>query len=79
MPQQLHIFNTVVKKTNEIPIVISSEDILENPKLMLNRLCDLLDIPFSDQMLQWPKGKRDSDGIWGEYLYKNVVETKLCT
>jgi hypothetical protein len=75
LPQQLHIFNTVVKKTSKIPVVISSEDILENPKLMLNRLCDLLDIPFSDQMLQWPKGKRKSDGIWGEYWYKNVVKT----
>ena len=75
LPQQLHIFNTVVKKTNKIPIVISSEDILENPKLMLELLCNLLDIPFSDQMLQWPKGTRDSDGIWGEYWYKNVVQT----
>ena len=26
-------------------------------------------------MLLWPTGKRDSDGIWGEYWYKNVVET----
>ena len=75
LPQQLHIFNTVVKKTNKIPIVISSEDILKNPKLMLSQLCDLLDIPFSNQMLQWPKGKRDSDGLWGEYWYKNVVQT----
>ena len=75
LPQQLHIFNTIIKKTNKIPIVISSENILENPKLMLNRLCDLLDIPFLNQMLQWPKGKRDSDGIWGEYWYKNVVQT----
>ena len=75
LPQQLHIFNAVVKKTNKIPIVISSEDILENPKLMLSRLCDLLDIPFSDQMLQWAKGKRESDGIWGKYWYKNVVQT----
>ena len=75
LPQQLHIFNTVVKKTNKIPIVISSEDILENPKLMLELLCNLLDISFSGQMLQWPKGTRDSDGIWGEYWYKNVVQT----
>ena len=75
LPQQLHIFNTVIKNTNKIPIVISSEDILENPKLMLSRLCDLLDIPFSNQMLKWPKGTRKSDGIWGKYWYENVVQT----
>jgi len=75
LPQQLHIFNAVIKNTNKIPIVISSEDILENPKLMLSRLCDLLDIPFSNQMLKWPKGNRKSDGIWGKYWYENVVQT----
>ena len=75
LPQQLHIFNSVVEKTNKIPIVISSEDILENPKLMLSRLCELLDIPFSKQMLKWPKGTRESDGIWGKYWYENVITT----
>ena len=75
LPQQLHIFNQVVKKTNKIPIVISSEDILKNPKLMLSQLCDLLEIPFSNQMLEWPEGTRDTDGIWSKYWYQNVVKT----
>ena len=73
--QQVYIFNYIMKKTNRIPIVISSEDILQNPKLILQKLCNLLDIPFSKQMLSWPVGTRDSDGIWGKYWYKNVVET----
>ena len=75
LPQQIYIFNYIIEQTNKIPIVISSEDILKNPKLMLQKLCNLLDIPFSEQMLSWPTGKRDSDGIWGEYWYKNVVKT----
>ena len=75
LPQQLHIFNYIMEKTNKIPVVISSEDILKNPKLMLERLCDLLNIPFSKQMLKWPEGPRESDGIWGEYWYENVVKT----
>jgi len=75
LPQQVHIFNYITEKTNKIPIVISSEDILKNPKLMLQKLCNLLDIPFSERMLSWPTGARDSDGIWGKYWYKNVVKT----
>ena len=73
--QQAYIFNYIMKETNKIPIVISSEDILKNPKLMLRKLCNILDIPFLAQMLSWPIGERDSDGIWGEYWYKNVVKT----
>ena len=73
--QQVYIFNYIMKKTNKAPIVISSEDILKNPKLMLQKLCNLLEIPFLDQMLEWPIGIRDSDGIWGKYWYKNVVKT----
>ena len=75
LPQQLHIFKYIMSKTNKIPLVISSEDILKNPKLMLEKLCNLLGIPFLEQMLEWPKGPRESDGIWGGYWYKNVVKT----
>ena len=79
LPQQIHIFNYVVEQTDKIPIVISSEDLLKNPKLMLQKLCNLLDIPFSEQMLSWPVGIRDSDGIWGKYWYKNVIKTSSFT
>ena len=75
LPQQLHIFRYIMEQTKTIPIVISSEDILKNPKLMLEKLCHLLEIPFLNQMLEWPKGTRESDGIWGKYWYKNVVKT----
>jgi len=75
LPQQVHMFNHITEQINKIPIVISSEDILKNPKLMLQKLCNLLDIPFLEQMLSWPTGARESDGIWGKYWYKNVVKT----
>ena len=75
LPQQLYIFKKIMNKTNKIPLVISSEDILKNPKLMMKKLCILLEIPFLEQMLDWPKGERKSDGIWGEHWYKNVIKT----
>ena len=45
---------------------------LKDPKKYLEILCNKLKIQFYKQMLCWPKGSRDSDGIWGKYWYKNV-------
>ncbi len=55
----------------EIP-VIDSNDVLKAPKAMLRRLCDLLELPFYTEMLSWPAGKRDSDGVWAEHWYHSV-------
>ena len=40
---------------------------------MLKKLCRTLAVPFTNKMLRWPKGRRDSDGIWGKHWY-NAVE-----
>jgi len=32
-------------------------------------------IAFSDRMLHWPKGPRDSDGIWAPHWYAHVWES----
>ena len=70
--QQLELFNFL--KENDVsnpPIVIDSKDII-NPKETLTQLCNLIGIPFFDEMLNWPSGARKSDGIWGKHWYKNV-------
>ena len=65
------IFN-VVKDFGLTPIVINADDLSLNPKKVLKILCNKLNIPFMEKMLKWPKGKRTSDGIWGEIWYQNV-------
>ena len=35
-------------------------------------LCEALEIPFSDAMLAWPPGPRDSDGVWAAHWYDAV-------
>ncbi|MDN3722864.1 sulfotransferase family protein [Aequorivita sp. SDUM287046] len=61
-----------LKKNGKTPIVIDSDELLKNPKIYLNKLCDLLNIPFSEKMLQWKKGGIPEDGIWAKHWYKNV-------
>ena len=31
---------------------------------------------FSEKMLYWPKGPRETDGVWASYWYKNAMNSK---
>jgi len=53
--------------------VIDSADFLRDPKAHLRWLCDWLGIAFTDRMLSWPAGPRDSDGVWAPYWYDTVL------
>ena len=74
-PQQSELYNKIEQDTGNASIVIDSKDILMNPKNMLQKLCEKLDIPYSEKMLSWPPGKRDSDGVWGHHWYGNVEKS----
>ncbi len=52
--------------------VVDSRDLLEDPEGLLRALCAALGIPFTEAMLSWPPGPRDSDGVWGPYWYESV-------
>ena len=71
--QQEEIFDWVCQQTNTIPPVIDARDVLENPKRLLTRLCESIGVPFTDAMLSWPPGLRDTDGIWAKYWYPEVA------
>jgi len=57
------------------PIVINSDYLLENPEKYLKILCQKLNLSFDKKMLNWPKGYRDTDGIWSKVWYQDVVST----
>ena len=35
------------------PIVINTQDLLDNPKRVLSRFCELTGLPYQDSLLQW--------------------------
>lgn len=53
--------------------VIDAADFLLNPEGYLRWLCDYVGIEFTDRMLHWPPGPRDSDGIWAPHWYGAVL------
>jgi hypothetical protein len=75
IPQQSRILDYLLETTGEIPPIVDSRDILQNPKKMLSKLCDKLEIPFDAAMLSWQSGPRECDGIWAEHWYDAVWES----
>lgn len=65
-----------LKKNGRTPIVIDSDELLKNPETYLKKLCDLLNIPFSEKMLRWKKGGIPEDGIWAKHWYGNVQNSE---
>ena len=70
-PAQLRLFNYIKEKNSRI-IVVNADDLSSKPKKTLKMLCHEINIPFSNKMLSWPKGKRKSDGLWEKIWYENV-------
>ncbi len=52
--------------------VIDAGDFLRDPEAYLRWLCDWLGLDFTDRMLTWPAGPRDSDGVWAPHWYDAV-------
>ena len=71
LPQQLELFETLVSHGLK-PIVIDSKTVLQQPKELLTLLCNKLNIPFYEEMLSWPAGHRESDGVWAPHWYASV-------
>jgi len=73
--QQAELFDDVQRITGQPPLVIDSREFLLDPRSMLEALCAHLHIDFSEDMLQWPAGPRDSDGVWARYWYDSVWQS----
>ena len=73
--QQTEIFQWVRGRTGTAPPVIDARDVLENPKRILELLCDAVGIEFSESMLSWPSGLRSTDGIWAKHWYGAVARS----
>ena len=73
--QQTEIFQWVRGRTGTAPPVIDARDVLENPKRILELLCDAVGVEFMESMLSWPPGLRETDGIWAKHWYGEVARS----
>lgn len=71
--QQRELFDREAGRLGAAPPVVEGVDVLADPAAMLARLCSALGIEYTDAMLSWPTGRRDTDGAWAPAWY-NAVE-----
>ena len=69
--KQWWLYNYLTKK-NLSCIVLDSNEILKSPQNVLQQLCDVLQISFTEKMLHWSAGSKPYDGIWAKFWYDNV-------
>jgi hypothetical protein len=72
LPQQVELFRELQACTGATPPVIDTEDVLKDPRGLLQRFCAAVDIEFDERMLHWPAGRRETDGIWAKHWYDAV-------
>lgn len=75
------IFQDLQQKIGRAPLIISSEELLENPERNLRILCQQLKLDFSTKMLTWESGLKNSNllGVfapqYGHAWYGNVMNS----
>jgi hypothetical protein len=70
--QQGEIFARVADGLGRAPPVVEGIDVLRHPASVLSKLCAALEIPWTEEMLAWPAGRRDTDGVWAPAWYDAV-------
>jgi hypothetical protein len=70
--RQRELFDREADRLGSAPPVVEGADVLADPRGVLVALCAALDIPFREEMLAWPAGRRDTDGVWAPAWYAAV-------
>jgi hypothetical protein len=74
--QQAQLYEYVTDELERPSLVIDSKDFLQNPKGILQKLCEALGVSYTDKMLSWPAGERETDGVWATYWYASVNKSE---
>jgi len=70
--QQRELFEAEASRLGAPPPVVDAADILQDPARSLRLLCEALGIAYTPAMLQWPPGRRATDGVWAPAWYHAV-------
>ena len=73
--QQRELFDQVADRLGHAPPVIEGVDVLKDPARALAALCKALTIDFTNDMLSWPAGRRETDGVWAPAWYHAVEQS----
>jgi len=75
LKHEWELFEQLRNESGVTPVVMDSGVLLQNPRVILTKLCTALGIPFDSAMLSWPAGPKSEDGIWASYWYSSVHQS----
>lgn len=70
--RQLSLFQELREITGRPIPILDANDVLSQPREMMEELCARMEVPFLEEMLHWPAGPRKSDGCWAKHWYHAV-------
>jgi len=73
--EQVDLYDEICEWADTPPAIVLSNDILTDPEGYLSAICESVNIPFDNAMLNWPAGPRDTDGVWAPHWYKSVMNS----
>jgi hypothetical protein len=73
--QQANLFDRICDRLGKAPPVIDADELAHRPRQQLGLLCEALEIPYRNDMLEWPEGPHADDGVWGKHWYGDVEAT----
>lgn len=68
---QVDIYNYLCSQGKQ-PVIIDAKELLMSPRNILQQVCVNLNIDFYEEMLSWPSGPKEYDGVWSKFWYQNV-------
>ena len=69
------LFTLIWEQTGKVPLVVDSTDLIKKPREILQALCVRLGICYSDKMLTWEPGVRETDPVWAKTWYTTLVNS----
>ena len=73
--QQYEIYKYITNNVDDNPPILDATKIRNNPKQVLGKFCDAIEIPWDDNMLKWETGLKDYDGVWAPHWYPSVLKS----
>lgn len=64
-----------LRGAGQCPVILDAREILLDPRSVLQKLCEHLDLAFDPRMLRWDAGPRAEDGIWAPHWYQSVHQS----
>lgn len=73
--QQYALFKKISKVRGKAPVIISSEELTENPEKIMQRFCDRMQITYNPSMISWPSLEHSfNPRDWNDYTSLEACE-----